>query len=90
MNSRYKNQCQSCGMKLGERTADILGTEADGALSAEFCKHCYQNGSFTQDFTIEEMIESATKRAIEAGAPRILAPLIRKGIPKLKRWRQNY
>jgi len=75
-------------MKLGEGT-DNLGTEANGAYSEEFCKHCYQNGAYTEDLTVEEMIESATKRAIEAGAPKILAPLIRKGVPKLKRWNQG-
>jgi len=88
MLSRYKNQCQSCGMKLGEGNAN-LGTEADGSFSPEFCKTCYQDGKYTMDCTVEEMIVSATERALAAGAPKILAPLIKKGVPRLKRWSQN-
>ena len=85
MMNGYKKQCQSCGMKINEG-GDVLGTEANGTLNEEYCRHCYQDGKFTVDCTVDEMIELATQRAIAAGAPKILAPLIRKGIPKLKRW----
>ena len=85
MINRLKHQCQSCGMKIFEG-GDILGTEADGRPSEIYCRHCYQDGAFTADVTMEEMIQLATKRAIAAGAPKVLAPLIKKGIPKLQRW----
>jgi len=86
MKKHYSNQCQSCGMNMTPEK-NVNGTEAGGAKSEEFCIHCYENGSFTNDFTMEQMIEHATKRAIEAGAPKLFAPmLIKKGIPKLKRW----
>lgn len=48
--------CQSCGMTL--RHPEDLGTNADGGVSAEYCSHCYQDGSFTNDRTMEEMIET--------------------------------
>ena len=48
-------QCQSCGMVL-ERDSD-QGTEADGEKSEEYCAFCYQQGKFTQNITVEEMIE---------------------------------
>lgn len=46
--------CQSCGMPMG--TKDDFGTEADGALSKDYCTHCYRNGAFAApDITIDEM-----------------------------------
>ncbi len=48
--------CQSCAMPL--QTLEEFGTEADGDLSTEYCTYCYQNGSFTNERTMEEMIET--------------------------------
>lgn len=48
--------CQSCAMTL--HAPEDFGTEADGGITAEYCSHCYQNGSFSQERTIEEMVES--------------------------------
>ena len=33
------------------------GTEAGGARSEEYCTYCYQNGGFTADCTMDEMID---------------------------------
>jgi general stress protein 26 len=46
--------CQSCGMPL---TDEVLGTNADGSKNEEYCMYCYKDGKFTQDCTMEEMIE---------------------------------
>lgn len=46
--------CQSCGMPL---TDDILGTNADGSKSEEFCIYCYKDGAFTGNYTMEEMAD---------------------------------
>lgn len=46
--------CQSCGMPL---TDEILGTNADGSKSEEYCMYCYKDGAFTGDFTMEQMAE---------------------------------
>jgi len=46
--------CQSCGMPL---TPEQYGTEADGAPSEEYCTYCYQNGQFTREQTMDEMID---------------------------------
>lgn len=48
--------CQSCAMPLKE--FDELGTEPDGGASTEYCAHCYQEGGFTHDRTLGEMVES--------------------------------
>ncbi len=48
--------CQSCGMPM--RKEGDFGTEADGALSKDYCTHCYRNGAFTDPgITIDEMAE---------------------------------
>ena len=46
--------CQSCGMPL---TQEILGTNADGSKNEDYCMYCYKDGKFTQDCSMEEMIE---------------------------------
>ena len=47
--------CNSCGMPLINDAHQ--GTCTDGSLSDEYCCWCYKNGSFTQDYTMDEMIE---------------------------------
>ena len=42
----------------GEETK---GTNADGSKSELYCVYCYQNGTFTQDISMDEMIESNLK-----------------------------
>ncbi len=52
---KYLNRfCQSCGMPM--RTDDQLGTRADGSAHEDYCCYCYQNGAFTQDCTMDQMI----------------------------------
>lgn len=47
--------CQSCGTSL-EHVSD-KGSELDGSKSEEYCIFCYQQGKFTQDITMEQLIE---------------------------------
>ncbi|MDR2714169.1 MAG: helix-turn-helix domain-containing protein [Coriobacteriales bacterium] len=49
------NVCQSCAMPL--QNIEELGTETDGGISTEYCAHCYQDGSFTHNRSMEEMAE---------------------------------
>lgn len=46
--------CQSFGMPLSE---DVLGTNADGTQVEEYCKYCFKDGAFIDDYTMEEMAE---------------------------------
>lgn len=84
-------QCQSCGMLLEQDTDK--GTEQDGRKSDEYCAFCYQHGDFTQDLTIEEIIEhnlldldnwnqSAGLHLSEQEAKNMLMQFL----PTLKRW----
>ena len=47
--------CQSCGMPMKE---EDFGTNAGGGANQEYCKYCFQNGRFSCEGTMEEMIES--------------------------------
>lgn len=51
--------CQSCGMPM--QTTDQFGTNADGSSNQEYCCYCYKNGAFTQDCTMDGMIEHCIK-----------------------------
>ena len=63
-----RNFCQCCGMPLDK--PEDAGTEADGTLSGEYCRYCYQNGAFTApEATMEDMIAFNLKFNAENGFP---------------------
>ncbi|MGN0045912.1 MAG: zinc ribbon domain-containing protein, partial [Eggerthellaceae bacterium] len=80
--------CQSCGMTLSN-PAD-RGCEKDGSASEDYCKYCYDQGSFTYDATMDELIEScaafmAKKANISVDeAVSFMGALL----PTLKRWNE--
>lgn len=52
------NRCQSCGMPLEE---GFYGTLQGGQAMTEYCKFCFQEGSFTEPgLTLAEMLERTT------------------------------
>ena len=84
--------CQSCGMPIDDST---FGKEADGSKNEEYCCYCYADGHFTQDFTLEEMIEhnlqfidefnkdSEVKYTVEEARK-----MMHEYFPQLKRWKK--
>lgn len=83
-----KNYCQSCGMPMTEE--NHFGTNSDGGKNSDYCSYCYQNGTFTQELTMDEMIEFCAKHTEEWGMKisREEATLqMKEYFPKLKRWR---
>jgi len=36
---------------------DVRGANSDGSKSDDYCLHCYDDGMFTKDITMGEMIE---------------------------------
>ena len=86
MSERY---CQSCSMPIPEDS--MLGTEADGSKSVDYCNYCYQNGAFTREITMEEMIEfcapfmqqSQPGMSVEAAKS-----AMKSYFPQLKRWQK--
>jgi len=83
--------CQSCGMPM--ETDEVKGTEKDGRRSDDFCVHCYANGTYTKDLTMEEMIrvniqyldEWIKSSGIEMTEEEAIEQL-REFLPTLKRW----
>lgn len=78
--------CQSCGLPL---ISENLGFNADSTINKEYCKFCYQKGSFTSpDLTIEQQTEKLSKMAVHKfGTPHNEARKMAKTIlPTLKRW----
>ena len=82
--------CQCCMMPLDN--PEDQGTQADGTLSPDYCRYCYQNGAFTApDATMEDMIAFNLKFNAEHGFP--LGPQeqaetnMRAWFPTLKRWK---
>ena len=75
-----KKRCQSCGMPLAE---GYYGTQVDGdATHDEYCKFCYQNGSFTRpDLTLEDMIQlSVTNMTQDLKIPEELKGTVVSGV----------
>lgn len=81
--------CQSCAMPMGDGR-DLYGTNADGEKSADYCRYCYQNGAFTTDETMREMIETCIPFMAqgEGGMPPEEARrILEAAFPTLKRWK---
>jgi len=87
------NYCQSCGMPLPADDEKILGTNSDASKNNEYCIYCYENGNYTEDCTMEDMIEISVTHMKEMGA---IGPegkteeetraMLNRFFPKLKRW----
>ena len=66
------------------------GTNVDGSRSEMYCSHCYQGGRFVMpNITVQQMQDRVKAKLAEAGAPRLLAALLTRRIPRLKRWRSE-
>ena len=75
--------CQSCGMPLQKE--EDYGTNNDGSKNREYCVHCYKDGAFTQDVTMEAMIEICVPFMTDM-KPEEAKAMLKEHLPKLKRW----
>jgi len=82
--------CQSCGMPL---TEELKGTNADGSKNEDYCIYCYKDGAFTQDCSMEEMIDFCAQFVDEVNKnmPKPMTQeeykqMMRQYFPMLKRW----
>ncbi len=85
--------CQSCGMPL---TDNNNGTNADGSRNEDYCIYCYKDGKFTQDMTMEQMIEHCAQFTDEINrqSGRDLTreqamEMMHQFFPHLKRWKNK-
>ena len=72
-----------------------LGTNADGSKNEDYCMYCYKDGKFTNDCTMDEMIEFCAQFVddVNKNMPKPMTKeeykqMMRKYFPMLKRWRQ--
>ncbi|MBR4583308.1 MAG: zinc ribbon domain-containing protein [Bacteroidales bacterium] len=84
--------CQSCGMPLNDQ---VLGTNADGSKNEDYCMYCYKDGKFTNDCTMDEMIEHCSQFVDEVNKkmPKPMTKdeykqMMRQYFPMLKRWKK--
>ncbi len=85
--------CQSCGMPL---TDDTKGTNTDGSSNEDYCTYCYKDGKFTQDMTMEQMIDLCARFTDEINrqsgqnlTPEQAKEMMRQFFPQLKRWKKD-
>ena len=81
--------CQSCGIPLDDPA--LRGTERDGTPSPHYCSYCYQNGAFTGEMTMEEMIDFCAPiwvREMPGMTEDAARAQMRAFFPQLKRWKQ--
>ena len=79
--------CQSCSLPLDP---DGLGTNADGSKNADYCKYCYDNGEFTQNCTMDEVIDVCVPYVVSISpglSEETARTQLRKLFPTLKRWK---
>ena len=83
-----ERHCQSCGMPMGT-TDEMYGVNADGSKSKDYCKYCFENGAFTTNSTMDEMIEICVPHVTSANSGMSVddaRKMMREFFPKLKRW----
>jgi hypothetical protein len=84
-----KNFCQSCAMPMGDNS-EMYGTNADGSKNEDYCKYCFKNGAFTNDCTMDEMIEICVPHMVSANSGMgedEARKNMREYLPTLKRWK---
>ncbi|MFR9166536.1 MAG: zinc ribbon domain-containing protein [Dysgonomonas sp.] len=88
-----QNFCQSCGMPM--TTSEMYGTNKDNSLNNEYCVYCYKDGHFTQDLTMDEMIERCAefvneynKDAEQKLTKEEAVIRMKQYFPLLKRWKK--
>lgn len=79
--------CQSCGMPLSDPSE--VGTESDGSPSRDFCIHCYRNGKYRYDGSMDEIIEGCAPYLVRYAGMSLDEAVSFMGamLPSLKRWR---
>jgi len=78
--------CQSCYMPMNK--PEDFGTESGGDASGDYCCHCYADGGFKYEMTLEEAVEANVPwwRSEGDESDDQARARIREVFPKLKRW----
>ena len=77
-------------------TNEALGTNADGSRNDDYCIYCYKDGKFTQDMTMEQMIDHCAQFTDEINrqsgqnlTQEQAKEMMRRFFPHLKRWKNS-
>jgi hypothetical protein len=82
---KNETYCQSCSLPLV--STQLLGTEKDGSKNQEYCKYCYQEGSFTHpQTTLTEMISQVINQMENMHMDSKIIKQTVSILPDLKRW----
>lgn len=79
--------CQCCGMPIPDPATH--GTNADGGMSDDYCKFCYQGGEFTaKDISMDDFIEATAVHFVreQGGTLDDAVSFMATMLPRLKRW----
>ena len=82
--------CQSCGMPMTEDSH--FGKNADGSKNEDYCCHCYPDGAFPGECTMEEMIAICVPIIVEEGVcpdDESARKMLADHLPSLKRWKKQ-
>ncbi|NIZ18635.1 zinc ribbon domain-containing protein [Entomospira culicis] len=82
------NYCQSCGIPMGEEKS-FYGTHHDGSSAEDYCHHCFKDGSFIHDLTLDQMMRISLIYLSEVHpelSKEEAEQRLRESLPKLKRW----
>ena len=88
-----EHYCQSCGMPMPKE--ELFGINTDGSQNEEYCTYCYEQGKFTQECSMEEMIQHCAQFVDEFNkemekpiSKEEAIAFMRQEFPKLKRWKK--
>lgn len=78
--------CQCCAMPMQEGS-DLFSTNADGSINKDYCKYCYENGNFTCDCSMQDMIDFCVPMMVKEGMDEAESrEYMNETLPTLKRW----
>ena len=88
MKNEYK-KCQSCGMPLkNDPEKDVLNLNE--VKPKMFCSYCFKDGQFIHpDWNVKQMQDFVKNKMKSMGFPGFIAGFFTKGIPNLKRWKDQ-
>ena len=74
---------------------EMMGTNEDGSLNEDYCIYCYKDGEFTQECSMDEMIEfcaqfvdEVNKNVPEPMTKEQYKQMMNAFFPQLKRWKK--
>ncbi|MDU1906155.1 MAG: GyrI-like domain-containing protein [Dysgonomonas sp.] len=96
MEKHSDRYCQSCGMPTNIPLDKIFGTNADQTNNHDYCFYCLENGKYTVDYTMQQMIDVWVKYTDQYNqyastnyTPKELDSILSARMPNLKRWKQK-